>query len=187
MSGIAGQAGIVDALHAGMRGQELRDRLRVRAVRAHAPGQRADAAEHEPAVERRGHGAARGLDRAEPLAEGTRLARDHDAAHHVGMAGEVLRRGVHHEVEAEGQRPLQERRRPGVVAGGEGPRRSRDLHDRAQVGDGDGRVGRRLRPDEPRAGPQGGAAGRPGPSCPRTRPRGPSGRSDRRSSLAVPK
>ena len=51
----------------------------------------------------------------------------------------------------EAQGPLQERRRPGVVAGAERPRRLRDGGHGREIGDGDGRVGGRLRPDQARA------------------------------------
>src|SRR4030095_394562 len=65
--GMRREPGVMDRLDAWVAVQERGDPQRVVRMGAHRVRQRADAAANEPAVERRRHGAARGLDRADAL------------------------------------------------------------------------------------------------------------------------
>ncbi len=94
--------------------QELGDRRGIRPVPFDAQVERAQAAQHQEAVERAGHRPHRVLQEAQALRD--RVVRgDGHAQDRVGVAGEVLRRRVEHDVGAEGQRPLDGGRREGVV------------------------------------------------------------------------
>ena len=151
VAGMAGQAGVEHAL----------DRRRARrgtpaiargvlAVLAHPERERLQPAQDEPAVERaraprRATSAGSGAARRAPAS----FVRD-DAADHVGVAAEVLRRRVDDEVGAERERLLEVRRGEGVVddeqrAGGVG-----GVGGAADVDDVQQRVRRRLDPDEAR-------------------------------------
>ena len=107
-------------------------RLGVLAVALHPDRERLRAAQREEAVERRRDGADRVLQEARALAA-ARVARDREAADDVGVAADVLRRGVHDDVGAELERLLQVRatrtccRRPRSAADG-----VRALGDRAR-------------------------------------------------------
>ena len=70
--GCDAQAGVEHALDRRVPVEEGRDRARVLAVLAHADGERLDPAQHEPRVERAGHGAERLLQEAQPLARARR-------------------------------------------------------------------------------------------------------------------
>ena len=73
----------------------------------------------------------------------------------VGVAVDVLGGGVQREVDAEGQRPLEVRRKKGVIADGDGAVRARALSDGAEVDQVHERVGGGLDPDAGRAGLEG--------------------------------
>ena len=109
----------------------------------------AQSAQREPHLEGPG-------DRAEqvaaPLEHVVQLvvARDDGAHQHVGVAGDVLRRRVHDQVDTPLERLLQDRRREGVVDDHVGACLVRRLRDRRHVGDLHRRVGRRLEPDQGR-------------------------------------
>ena len=105
------EAGVVHRLHALVRREKARDGHRVLAVHAHARRERADAAQHEPGVERRGH-AADELAHVQRRRRTTRrcFAKRERAALHVAVAAEVLRRRVQDDVGAELDRTLQRRR-----------------------------------------------------------------------------
>ncbi len=85
------------------------------------------------------------------------VARDGGPADHVRVAVQVLGRGVHHDRRPELERPLEDRRREGVVHDERRARAPRDLGDGGDVEDLQRRVGGRLHPDEPRRGPHRGA------------------------------
>jgi len=95
-----------------------------------------------------GNRAERLLQELEPFGQ-RRIVRGHEAADHVGVAAEVLRRRVDDEVGAERERLLQIRRRERVVHDDDGPDAMRGLGDPADVDDAQVRVRRRLDPDEP--------------------------------------
>ena len=90
------------------------------------------------------------LEKPETFRERTLFARDDRAAHDVRMARQVLRRRMHDEVVSERERPLQERRRPRVVARDQRPRAMRQGADGFQVRDRNRRIRRSFRPDETR-------------------------------------
>jgi hypothetical protein len=120
-------------------------------VPLHAQRQCLHAAQNEEAVERAGDRADRVLQEAEPLAQRRQpiaAADDGDAADHVRVAVEVLRRRVDDDVEAELERPLHPRAGEGVVGGAEDAAGMADLGDGAQVGEAKQRIGRRLHPDQ---------------------------------------
>ena len=97
--------------------EKLRERQRVRAVRAHAKRQRPNAAHREPTLERRGHRAAAHLHRGDALKQVAVLAEDQRAAQHVAVSAEVFRGGVHRDVGADLEGTLQNRGAPRVVDG----------------------------------------------------------------------
>src|SRR6478672_10880022 len=114
MAGMPGQSRIEHLLHARVSFEEAGDRMCVVTVLAHTYCQRLDAAEHEPAVERPGHGAEGLLQEREPFRDGW-IVRCREAADDVGMAAEIFRRRMDDDVRAELQRALEERRRERVV------------------------------------------------------------------------
>ena len=116
---VAGKAGVEDALRRRVLRQEGRDRVRVLAVAVHADGQRLHPAEHEPAVERAGDGAERLLQELQALGDGRVVGRG-EAADHVGVAAQVLRRRVEDDVGAELERALEVGRGERVVDDDEG-------------------------------------------------------------------
>ena len=112
-----------------MLGQPPRDDRRGPPMPLHARGEGAQAAHQQPAFEGRELRPEIGGDRRADVADPRGAAGDH-AGDHVGMPAEVLRGGMHHHVDPERDRPLQDRRGPGVVddahrAGGAGDRRQR--------------------------------------------------------------
>ena len=80
----------------------------------HPQVQRPQPAQDEEAVLRPGHRAHRVLEEAQPLADLV-VRGDRQPEDRVGVAGEVLRRGVEHDVGAQRERPLDGRRRERVV------------------------------------------------------------------------
>ena len=120
---------------------------RVLRVRAHSYRERLQAAQHEPRVERPGHGAERLLQEVETLGERV-VVRRHEAADDVAVTAEVLRRRVHDEVGAELERLLQVRRRERVVDDEQRTDRVRRVCGLADVDDVQKRVRRRLDPHE---------------------------------------
>jgi hypothetical protein len=80
-----------------------------------------------------------------------RVVRGEEAADHVRVPAEVLRRRVEHDVGADLERVLEVRRREGVVDDDDRAGRVGRVGDRAQIEDVQHRVRRRLEPDEPRA------------------------------------
>ena len=154
------EPGVMDRLDAWVAVQERGDPQRVVRMGAHPVRQRADTAANEPAVERRRHGAARGLDRADTLEDRVASPGHDGTAEHVAVAAQVLRRRVQHEVGAELEGRLEHRRGRGVVAHVERAGAPGDLADRRDVGHFPQRVRRRLHPDEPRVRPDGRPRGR---------------------------
>ena len=116
VSGMAWQSRIVHPLHRRCWSQQLRHPHRVLRLRAHPPGQRIDAAQRQPAIERRRHRAAVALRFARALEQVIVMPRDQRAADHVAVAADVLRRRVRHHVDAAIERPLQHRRGERAVA-----------------------------------------------------------------------
>ena len=149
VAGVVGEAGVEHLLDARVVGEEGDDGARVLAVLAHAHGEGLEPAEHEPRVERPGDRAERVLQEAEPLRDRLVVRRDH-AGDDVGVAAEVLRRRVDHDVGAEVERVLQVRRGERVVDDDLRADRVRRLGDGGDVDDVEQRVGRALDPDEPR-------------------------------------
>ena len=103
------------SLTPGVGAQQLDDRRGAARVGLHPQLQRAQPAVDEEAIERPRNGADGVLDEAQPLVPARRARGDHDAADDVGVAAEVLGRGVHDEVGAELERALVDRRRERVV------------------------------------------------------------------------
>jgi hypothetical protein len=100
MTGMPGQSGIEHLLHAGVSFEKGGDRMCAVTVLAHTHCQRLDPAEHEPAVERSGHGAEGFLQEREPFRDGW-IVRRREAANDVGVAAEILRRRMDDDVRAE--------------------------------------------------------------------------------------
>ena len=112
---------------------------------------------------------------------------DQRAGEHVGMAVEVLGRRVHHEVGAERERPREHRRRRRSNRPRAARRRAcASRRGRGDVGDvQSGFAGVSIQTSLRLAGPQRRAHARPGRSCRRTRPRGPSAWRSSRASCAA--
>ena len=144
---VRGEAGVGDLLDLRMLLEEARQRSRVLGVPLHPDVQRLQAAQDEEAVERARHAAHRVLQELEPLEEDV-IARHHRAAHHVGVAVQVLGGGVGHDVDPVLERALKEGAREGIVD--HRPRAVRPGHLRGggQVHDLEHGVGRALDPDE---------------------------------------
>ena len=89
----------------------------------------------------------------QPLAQLGVLAHHRDAADHVGMAVEIFRGRMHHDVEAVLERALDIGAGKGVVGGGPDAAALRDRGHAFEVDELQQRIGRRLDPDEPRVRP----------------------------------
>src|SRR5678810_585708 len=135
-------------------GQEFSDGSRVRRVSADSTGQRLDAANDEPAVERGGDRPTRGLYGPDTLEEFVVFSRNQRPTCHVAMTTQVLRRGVHDEIGTERERLLRDGGRPRVVDRATRARVVRNRRDPFDVGYGEQWIGRRLDPDETGRGTQ---------------------------------
>ena len=148
VAGMVGEARPQHTVDRGMRDEHLGDRARVVAMAVHADGERLHAAQHEIAVERRRHRAGRVLHERDAVGELVVRCRD-EAADHVGVATEVLRRRVHDGVGAERQRLLQVRRGERVVDDDTGAAtRARRRATASMSTIVEHRIGRRLDPHE---------------------------------------
>ena len=103
------------AFHLSMLREKIGDLHRVFGMRAHSPRHRAHPAQDQPAIERRGDGAAGILNRAHAFKKFVVGLTDDDSTEHVAMAAKVFGRGMKNEIGAEIERPLN-RRCPGIVA-----------------------------------------------------------------------
>ena len=130
---------------------------RVVRVRAHAVGQRLDAAQREPAIERRGNRSAKRLRAAAALKQIVIVARDEHAANYIAVAADVFGGRVSHHVDAAFERPLQNGCGERAIADRDRLGLARDLSDGGQVGDLHERVRRRFEPDQARVGTERGA------------------------------
>jgi hypothetical protein len=154
VTGVVRQAGIMDRRHLRPSGQGHRHRQGVGGVALHAAGERAQAAQHQPAVEGRGDGAQVVTHPVEARGQlGVAAAQHQGASLHVAMAAEILGGGMQHDVHAEVQRPLQSGRGEGAVHQQQGAVGMGCLGDAAQVEHFEQRVGGCLRPDQPGGGP----------------------------------
>mmetsp|Transcript_141732 Transcript_141732/g.395168 ORF Transcript_141732/g.395168 Transcript_141732/m.395168 type:complete len:286 (-) Transcript_141732:392-1249(-) len=133
----------VDAPDLRVVGQELADLPRVLLRALDPKGHRLHTPEHEPSLEGRNRGALRILQEGD--ARGQLFVPEADqAAHAVGMPGEVLRRAVHHYVRSKVQRAHQERRHRRGVHGQQHAPRLQHLRERPQVAHTHQRIGGRL-------------------------------------------
>ncbi len=134
----------------GVLGEPARELRRVLLGPLDAQGERAQAAQREPHLERPG-------DRAVERAVGTqrrrelRRARDGRPQHDVGVPGEVLRHRVHDDVRAVREGLLAERGRERVVDRGQDPALARRREEGGKVGDLEHGVRRGLDEEERRA------------------------------------
>ena len=150
VAGMIGQPRIVDPRDPGVVRQHRRHLRAVVAVPVHPDGQGLDSAQGQPGVERAAGRADSVLQEGQPVGQ-VGVGDDERAADHVGVAAQVLGGRVDHGVGPEGERLLQVGRGERVVHREQGAGRVRDLRERADVGDRQQRVGRRLDPDQPRA------------------------------------
>ena len=147
MPGVPGQPGVEHVRDIAAAAQELDHGCGVLAVRAHAHRERLQPTQDEPGVERPGHRAQRVLEEAELLGQPV-VGCGREAADEVGMAAQILGRRVHDQVGAELKRPLQRRRREGVVDHEDRPRRMCRVRRGRDVDHVQQRVGRGLDPDQ---------------------------------------
>jgi hypothetical protein len=126
---VVGQSRVAHPDDARVLDEPLGDHLRGLGGPAHPQPEGADAAQHQPGLERSWDAAEEGAGALEAVAE-LEVARHEGAHDDVRVTGQGLRRAVQHDVGAEVQRSLQDRRREGVVHHG---------HDTVPLGRGAGR------------------------------------------------
>ena len=144
--GVVRQAGVVNGADLGPMGQPLGDDRGVGAGAIHPHGQRAQAAQDEPAVEWARHRAGRVLVEVELLGHLGRSGGD-QPAHGVGVAAQVLRGRMEHHVRPELERSLEVGRGERVVHDRERARGGGQACDLADVHHLEERVGGALDPD----------------------------------------
>ena len=88
-------------------------------MRAHPPWQGSHSPQNQPAIERRGDGAAFILNTANLLKKIVVSFRDHESPENVSMAAEILCGRVKDKIGAEIERPLKDRG-PGIVTNAKG-------------------------------------------------------------------
>ena len=148
------KSGIKDAAHLRVLREKAGDRAAVGVVLAHADGERLDAAQDEPGLERREDATGALLHEAKLLGEvGAR--RDEDSAKAVGMAVEELGGRVHDNIGAQLDGPLKVGRHEGVVDAHGDAVLVADIRDGANIGEHHQRVGGRFDVDEPGSGAEG--------------------------------
>ncbi len=155
VSGMVDQSGVVDLFDGGVIRQKARHGTRVRAVAIHSNAEGFHAAQQQVAVQRSRDGADGELVKPQSRREFVVVRRD-KSAYDVGVPAYVLRRGVHHDVGAQGEGTLQVRRGERVIdhqasavfARGGAQRRNRNNVQE--------RVTRRLDPEHLRRGREGG-------------------------------
>ena len=145
--GMAREAGVDDAVHAVLTLEERRECHRRPRLAFHAHRERRDAAQDEERRERPERRAGvdlRRADRGDPVPRP-----DDDARHHVRVPGQVLRRGLHHEVGAVVERPAHGGRGERVVDRQQRAVAVREVGEPRQVGEHAGRVRDRLDVEDP--------------------------------------
>ena len=150
VAGMVRQAGVEHLGHGRVILQEGDHGPCVLAVLAHADGERLQAAEHEPRVERAGHCPERLLQEAEPLRD-RGVVRAREPSDHVRVPAEVLGGRVNDDVGAELERLLQVRRRERVVDHEDRAGGVRCICGGTDVDDVEQGIRGRLDPDHPRA------------------------------------
>ena len=150
VTGMLRQSRVIHAPDAGSRRQRRGDPSGILGVPLHAQLQRLQAAQRQPAIERRRHRANRVLKKLDRL-EDRGIARQRGALDQIRMPGEVLGHAVDDDVGAERERLLAHRRRKGVVDDDERALLVGDGGNRLDVRHDQARIGRRLEPDQPRS------------------------------------
>src|SRR5579875_2872963 len=111
---VRGQPRVVDAVHLRVRGQELRDTLRARALRWHAQMQSVNAAQNKPCVERANHASEIADNLSAKVSDVIFRAHD-NASHGIPVTAEVFGGRMHHHGHAERDWLLQHGRGKGIV------------------------------------------------------------------------
>ncbi len=111
---MVGATRIEHAADPGIRGQRVGDLARVGAMAIDSQAERLEALHEHPGIERADRGAGVAGDRLQ-LVDDERPAAQHRAAQRAALAVDVLGRRMHDDVGPELERPLQDRRREGVV------------------------------------------------------------------------
>ncbi len=136
-----------DFLHLLLPAQEMGDHPRVLFMTRHAHGQGLGAAHDQERIERREDRALGVLHELQPLGV-VGLSADRDPADAVGMAVQELGGGMHHDVRAEAQGPLEEGTHEGVVDHHPRALAARDGGESADVADLHHGIARRLHPQK---------------------------------------
>ena len=118
----------------------------------HPQRQGTDAAQRQEAAERVKHAAYRILQIAKLFREPGVIANHRQAGDDIGMAVEVLGRGVHHNIKPMLQRAMDRRRSKGVIGDADQVMAARDGGDGAEIRELQQRVGGRFHPDHARIG-----------------------------------
>ena len=114
--------------HTRMCFEPARNALSVVTMRPHAQMKRLQPAQRKKRVER-SRDRRRVLQKRQPVGKFFVFSHNYNAADHVGMPVQVLRRRVHRHIETELKRPLHERRRKRIVGRGDRSNRAPDLRD----------------------------------------------------------
>src|SRR5688500_12207403 len=149
---MACEPGVDDPRHLRMLLEPRGDVHRVAAMAFHAHGEGLDAAQGEEGIERARHAAHRILQEGQALAQLGLLSKYRRAADDVRVAVEILRRGMHHDVEAVLERALDPRRSEGVIAYRDQLVLARHGGNGLEINDLEERVGRGLDPDHAAVG-----------------------------------
>ena len=119
----------------------------------HPQRERLQSAQRQKAVERPRDRADRILQKRDLIAELLVFSHDDHAAHHVGVAIQIFRRGMNDHIESEFDRPLNPRAGESIIGNADGVVRARDFRDRFQVDQLEQRIARRFHPDHARVWP----------------------------------
>ena len=155
VSGMIGQARVVDAFDPRMAGQRYGNRLGVGDVARHAASQGPQPPQDQPGVERGQHPARDRPHAPGPFDPVSVFPKHERAALHVAVPAQVLGHGMHGDIGAVLQGPLHHRGGEGVVYGQQGAGPVCDIGHRADVDDVHGGIRRGFRPEQFRIGPHG--------------------------------
>ena len=136
----------MDGFNLRLVGQKFRDLVGALRLGADAIRERLQAAQGEPALKGRGHGAAVALYAADLFEERAGCFKNQGAAQHVTVAGKIFGDRVHHYVRAQLERKLEQWRGPCVVTGHDRSGLFGDGRDGANIGNVEQRVGGRFHP-----------------------------------------
>lgn len=150
--GVRGKSRIVHAFDARVRLEKVSETQGGGRGGVNSQRQSGDATQGEPAIKGRRDAARIGLGLPRALEKIALVAADEGAARKIRVSADVFRGGVHDEIDAVIERPLENGRRERRVAGSHDVAGPGERGDRGEIGDLERGVGRRFDPDETRGG-----------------------------------